>query len=142
MDLYSKIAEDPKQDGVKNPRNPQELLLEQFWVPFFLTALKELKCDNLQLLMHPTLEALVLSFKLPKNSSENFDFTKMSTEQYYQFRHVFVEERMYDTVFAGNKGSKAMDLILSVLCMILCNKVPKNLVSFRPDSLASKIKLM
>ena len=35
-----------------------------------------------------------------------------------------------------------MDLILTVLCMILCNKVPKNIVSFRPDSLQSKIKLM
>ena len=39
-------------------------MLEQFWVPWFMTALKELKCDNLQFLMSPELEALVLSFKL------------------------------------------------------------------------------
>lgn len=35
-----------------------------------------------------------------------------------------------------------MDLILSVLCMVLCNKVPKGVVTFRPDSLVSKIRLV
>lgn len=35
-----------------------------------------------------------------------------------------------------------MDIILSVICMIVCNKIPKGVVSFRTDSLASKIKLI
>lgn len=49
---------------------------------------------------------------------------------------------MYNPVFKANKGHKAMDLILTAICMILCNKVPKGAVSFRTESLASKIKLV
>lgn len=35
-----------------------------------------------------------------------------------------------------------MDLILSTLCMILCNRIPKGLVQFRTEGLSAKIKLM
>ena len=35
-----------------------------------------------------------------------------------------------------------MESLLSALCMILCNKVPKNVVPFRTDSLAAKIKMV
>ena len=96
----------------------------------------------MQFLMSPELEALVQSFKLPKTSSDNLDFSKLNTDQYYQFRHAFVEQRMHNPTYQANKGGKAMDLILSVLCMVLCNKVPKGLVSFRTEPLAHKIKLI
>ena len=49
---------------------------------------------------------------------------------------------MCNPLYQANKGNKAMDLILSVMCMVLCNKVPKNIVAFRPDSLISKIKFV
>jgi len=35
-----------------------------------------------------------------------------------------------------------MDLILSAICMILCNRIPKGVVPFRTEGLASKIKLV
>ena len=35
-----------------------------------------------------------------------------------------------------------MDMILSSLCMIMCNRVPKAAVTFRTDNLANKIKLV
>ena len=35
-----------------------------------------------------------------------------------------------------------MDLILSTLCMLLCNKLPKGVVQFRTENLNSKIKLV
>ena len=63
-------------------------------------------------------------------------------DQYLQFRHAFVEERMYNDTYRANKGHQAMDLILSTLCMILCNRVPKGLVQFRTENLSAKIKLM
>ncbi len=67
---YRKLAEDPKQESLKNPSSPRELVLENYFLPFFLTALKELKCDSLQFLMTPQLDALISSFKLPKNSHD------------------------------------------------------------------------
>ena len=50
---YSKLNEDPKAEALKNPRNPRELLLENFFVPFLLTSIKELKCEHMQFLITP-----------------------------------------------------------------------------------------
>ena len=139
---YNKLAEDPKQEAVKHPNTPRELLLENFFVPFLLTSIKELKCDHMQLLITPQLDALISTFKLPKTSSDLIDFARMNNEQYIAFRHAFVEERLYNETYRKNKGHKAMDLILSVLCQVLCNRVPKGIVSFRTESLAQKIRMV
>jgi len=142
VDYYTKLGEDPKNDVLKNPRNPRELLLENFFVPFVATAIKELKCEEMKYLITPQLDALIQPFKLPRNSVDCLDFTKLTPDQYLAFRYAFVEERMFNETFMSNKGSKAMDMILSVICMIVCNRIPKGVVSFRTDSLASKIKLV
>ena len=136
------MQDDPKQDALKNPRNPRELLLENFFIPFIAQSIKDLKCEEIKYLITPELDALVSTFKLPKNSQDCLDFTRLNNEQYLAFKHAFVEERMYNPIFKSNKGHKAMDLILTAVCMILCNKVPKGAVSFRTESLASKIKLV
>ena len=142
VDYHQKVAEDPKSDQVKNARSPRELMMERFFVPFLLTSLKELKCEHLQFLMQPEMERLVTSFKLPKNSNDCPDFTKLTQEQYMQFRHALVTEKMHNATYAGNQGVMAMELILTVLCMVLCNKIPKGVVPFRVDPLINKIKLV
>ena len=139
---YQKLAEDPKQDALKNPRHPRELLLENFFIPFMAQVIKDLKCEEMRYMMSPELDALVQTFKLPKNSNNDFEFNRMNPEQYMAFKHAFVEERMYNPIFKANKGYKAMDLILNAICMILCGKLPKNVVSFGTSNLASKIKLV
>ncbi len=70
-----------------------------------MTALKELKCEYLQFFMNPKLEALIGTFKLPKTPNDGLDFTKVTTEQYFAFRHAFVQERMYNETFMANTGS-------------------------------------
>jgi hypothetical protein len=47
VDYFAKVAEDPKQESIKNPRNPRELLLENFFIPFLVTKIKELQCEYL-----------------------------------------------------------------------------------------------
>ena len=141
-DYYAKMAEDPKNESIKNPSHPRELLLENFFLPWIMTAIKELKCDHLQFLISAKLDSLIQSFKLPKTPQDSIDFTKMTTEQYFAFRHAFVEERMFNDVYRANKGQRAMSLILDTICQILCNRTPKGVVSFRPDSLIPKIKLV
>ena len=44
-EYYAKVAEDPKHDSLKNPKNPKELMMEVFFVPFLVSAIKDLKCD-------------------------------------------------------------------------------------------------
>lgn len=113
---------------MKAPSSLREMLLENFFVPFLLTSIKELKGDELKFLIHPEFETVISSFKLPRNANDTLDYTKLTADQYIAFRHAFVEQRMYNPTYMANKGGRAMDLILSVLCMVLCNKVPKGLV--------------
>ena len=49
---------------------------------------------------------------------------------------------MYNPTFKTNKGHKAMDMILSAICMVMCGRVPKNVVVFNTNNLASAIKLV
>lgn len=67
-DYYVKVAEDPKQEALKNPRNVRELLMEGFFVPFLVTAIKELKCDNLTFLLTPELEQMAIDRKFPRST--------------------------------------------------------------------------
>lgn len=54
--FYQKRQEDPKAEEVQKANNPRELLLEQFFVPFMLNFLKELKCDYIQFMIPPKLQ--------------------------------------------------------------------------------------
>ena len=142
LEFFQKAAEDPKQDAIKNPKHPRELCLENFWIPFMVTYIKELKCEYLQFLIPPEVDQLISSWRLPRNAHDNLDFSRLTAQQYIAFRHAFVEQRMYNPTYVANKGHKAMDMVLTVICMVLCNRVPKGAVSFRTDGLAAKIKLV
>ena len=65
QDFYTKKREDPKQEVVQKPNNPRELLMEQFFVPFMLNFLKELKCDYLQFMIPPKLQSIIELLKVP-----------------------------------------------------------------------------
>mmetsp|Transcript_30221 Transcript_30221/g.37288 ORF Transcript_30221/g.37288 Transcript_30221/m.37288 type:complete len:100 (+) Transcript_30221:1304-1603(+) len=69
-DYVEKMREDPKADSMKVPHSPRELVLEQHFVPWLVSALKELKCEYMAFLMHPKMEQLIQSFRLPKNSHD------------------------------------------------------------------------
>ena len=140
-DMQEKMKEDPKNESLKNPHSPRELVLELHFIPWLVQAIKELKCEHISFLCHPKVNELIASFKLPKNAQEQPDLTRVTTDQYMAFRHAFVTERLHHDIYRANKGHQAMDLILSTICMLLCNKLPKGVVSFRTESLTQKIKL-
>lgn len=48
---------------------------------------------------------------------------------------------MYNPTYQNVENPMLMEMILNVLCMALCNKVPKGVVSFKMDTVYSKIKL-
>ena len=49
---------------------------------------------------------------------------------------------MYHDTYRSNKDQKAMEMILSVLCMVMCNRVPKGVVVFRSETIANKIRML
>ena len=71
-----------------------------------------------------------------------YDFTKLNQDQYFAFKSAFVTKRMFNDVYKVEENPYAMDTILSVLCMIMCNKVPKGVVPFKTDSLATRVRLV
>lgn len=58
-DFYTKVKEDPKKEELKQATNPRELMMEHFFVPFLITAIKELKCEFIQFLITPEMAKLV-----------------------------------------------------------------------------------
>ena len=140
--FYARMKEDPKQDSLKSAQSPRELLMEHFLVPFILSSLKELKCEFLQFLIQPEMAKLIESMKIIRGANDLYDFSKLSNEQYYAFRHAFVTERMYCDALRVEENPRAMDLLLSTLCMIICGKVPKGIVPFKLDQLIPKIRLV
>lgn len=44
-DYVEKMREDPKAESLKNPHSPRELVLEMHFVPWLVSAIKELKCE-------------------------------------------------------------------------------------------------
>jgi len=52
---YGKLREDSTKEENKQATTPRELLLEHLFVPFILTAIKELKAEFLQFLIMPKL---------------------------------------------------------------------------------------
>ena len=103
-DYVEKMKEDPKADSVKNPHSPRELVLEHHFIPWLVQAIKELKCEHLSFLMHPKLDQLIASFRLPRNQHDQPDLTRVTQEQYFAFRHAFVTERMFHETYRANKG--------------------------------------
>ena len=140
---FQKRQEDPKAEAVHKANNPRELLLEQFFVPFMLNCLKELKAEYVHFMIPPKLQAIIDLMKVPKlpNTTDQYDFTRLKDPEYYQFRHAFVEEKLFYETYRQNKNPVAMEAILNVLCMVLCNRVPKNTVSYKCDQLIPKIKM-
>jgi hypothetical protein len=50
VDYYDRARTDPADPTLKSPSNPRELLIDQFFLPFILSYLKDLKCDTINML--------------------------------------------------------------------------------------------
>ena len=131
---FAKRKEDPKAEAVQKANNPRELLMEEFFVPFMLNFLKELKCDYMQFMIPPKLQQIIDTLRVNKSTTTDaYDFTRLNDKDYYAFRHAFVEEKLFYETYKSNKNQHAIEAILNVLCMVLCNRVPRNIVPYKCD---------
>ena len=83
--------------------------------------------------------------RINKNpNTDAYDFTRLNDKDYYAFRHAFVEEKLFYETYKNNKNPRAVEAILNVLCMVICNRVPKNIpgVTYKVDQLIPRIKLV
>lgn len=145
VDYYDRARADPTDPTLKSPSNPRELMIDQFFLPFMITYLKDLKCDTINMLKAPEMNDLIESFKVKQKKKRRakpgedagptepvnpeVDLTKLKEEQHLAFRSAFCEEKLFDENLNKNTNRKALDLILNALFMVITNTIPEEVVS-------------
>lgn len=102
--------------------------------------MKDLKIENVSLTATPQVAELLASFGIQVNPQGAYELAKLTKEQYLQFRHLFIEERMNSSVFLRNKNNQAMELLLSAFAMIICKKLPAEVP--HPQTLHTKVRMV
>jgi len=59
-----------------------------------------------------------------------------------KFRYHFIEKRAHNPTLMKNRNEKAMDLMLSAICLIMCKKVPSELNINKVDQLHLRVKML
>lgn len=121
--------------------SPIELLLEEYFVPFCVSFLKDLRSECLSIVATDAMAEMLEKFEIKVNAQGGFfELAKMNKEQYLRFRNLFIDERLYKVEYRENKQDSAMELLLRTFCLVMCKKLPTD-VTF-PPSLHSKIHLV
>jgi hypothetical protein len=136
-DYYSKKQANPSE--VVKASNPTELMLEQYFMPFIVGYMKDLRSEAITIVATPEAAELLDSFKIA-HASGYYELTKLTKEQYIRLRHLFCEERMKNPVWIENKNEQAMEMILAAFIMVMCKKLPADISC--PPNLHTKIRLM
>lgn len=107
--------------------NARELLIEQFFLPFFVTYLRDMKQESFTVMASPELAAVLAEMKVGVTAFGHYEMWKLSKEQYIKFRYHFIENRMNNQLWIDNKNEKAMQLLLNAFALVFCKKVPSEI---------------
>ena len=119
----------------------RELMIEQFFLPFIVQFLRDSKADAYSIIANEKMTGILTDMNVTvKNGA--FELSKLSKEQYVNFRYHFIEKCMYNELWSKNENKKAMCLLLNSLILILCKKVPAQINVMRIDKLHEKVKLL
>lgn len=122
---YAKKQENPAD--VKTASAPIELLLEEYFIPFMIHYLKDLKSESISVLATPEMSEMMDKFEIKVNSGGFYELAKMNKEQYLLFRNLFIDERLHKEELLKNRNSNAMEILLRTFCMVMCKKLPTDI---------------
>jgi len=122
--------------------SPIELLLEEFFIPFAVSFLKDLRSEFVSIVATHAMTEMLDGFEIKVNNNNGgfYELAKLTKDQYLKFRNMFIDERLYKDEFTHNKNAGAMELLLRTFCLIMCKKLPSE-ISF-PPNLHTKIHLV
>ena len=135
---YKKKQEAPTE--VQKASTPAELLMEQYFIPFLVNYIKDLKADGISIIASPEFVELMDQFKIGLTAQGYYDLCKLTKEQYIRFRNLFCEQRLCKSEWIANKNQHAMELVLRALCMITCKKVPTEIS--HPPNLHTRVRIV
>jgi hypothetical protein len=76
-------------------------MIEQFFLPFLVQHLRDSKCEAYTLMTNRKMSEIMHEMKISEKGGV-YDLSKLTKEQYVQFRYHFVEARMYDDLWLSN----------------------------------------
>lgn len=98
-DFYQRRQDDP--EGNNAARTVRELMIEQFFLPFLVQHLRDSKCEAYTFMTNRKMSEFMHEMKISEKGGV-YDLSKLTKEQYVQFRYHFVEARMYDDLWLSN----------------------------------------
>lgn len=122
---YTRKQEDPA--NVKSATSPIELLLEEYFIPFLVSYLKDLRSESISIIATPEMTAMMEKFEIKVNAGGFYELAKMNKDQYLLFRNLFIEERLNKDEWIKNRNSNAMEILLRTFCMVMCKKLPSEI---------------
>lgn len=141
-EFYERRKSNPSDDTSKKAMNARELLVEQFFLPFLVSYLRDSKMEAFSIMATPALAKVMAELKVSVHDKGHYELAKMSKEAYIHFRYHFLENRMGYDNWKINRNEQTMNLLLSSLLLIMCKKIPSELGLTKIDMLHNKVKLM
>lgn len=102
--FYSRRKANPNDELSKKATTYRELMIEQFFLPFLVTYFKDSKCEGFTIMASPGLAACMEKNKVGTTATGHYDMTKLTKEQWIEFRYIFIEERMKSQLWIENKN--------------------------------------
>jgi len=132
----------PADKDTNKATTARELLIEQYFLPFLASHLRDQKTDAFTFCCNPEMNAQMQELKLNVNATGQYELHKLTKEQWTKFRHYFIEKRCFNQNWIKNPNQKVMDLLLSSLALIMCKKVPAELELKKVEKLFERVKLL
>lgn len=78
--FHKRRQETPTDDMCKKAQTPRELLVEQFFLPFFVTYLRDSKSDAISITATSSMAAVLQEMKVGVSLHGHYELNKMSRE--------------------------------------------------------------
>lgn len=79
-EFYRRRQANPTDEQSKKALTARELLIEQFFLPFFVTYLRDLKIDAFTIMATPELAAILAEMKVGVTALGQYDLAKITKE--------------------------------------------------------------
>ena len=128
-----KKVENLDEDYFTRPNNLRELIMAEHFMPFLMSYIKDLKCDSIDLCLHPLCAKFLDNAECPHD-----DLSGLTDEQLIAFKDLFLKNKPKDM----RKLSKQLDTLLDQLIDILAKRIPVENVHVKIDSIHHKVRLV
>ena len=125
MNYMEKKITNDDEDYFLRPNNARELLQPEHLMPFLMQYLKEMKCEALEILLHPKCQKFLDDLDCPYH-----DLSRLSDDDIIKFKDLFIMNRVSKT---HRDIGKSMETLYDYFIDILSKRVPIENVNIKVE---------